>query len=59
MDESLEALRALTNNPDANFREGQREAIDVLVKNKSRVIVVQRTGWGKSALYFVIKGRII
>lgn len=53
MDESLEALRALTNNPDANFREGQREAIDVLVKNKSRVIVVQRTGWGKSALYFV------
>ena len=53
MDESLEALRALTNNPDANFREGQREAIDVLVKDKSRVIVVQRTGWGKSALYFV------
>jgi hypothetical protein len=27
MDEALEALRALTNNPDAVFREGQREAI--------------------------------
>ena len=53
MDEALEALRALTNNPDAVFREGQREAIDVLVKDKARVIVVQRTGWGKSALYFV------
>jgi ATP-dependent DNA helicase RecQ len=53
MDESLEALRALTNNPDAVFREGQREAIDVIVKDKARVIVVQRTGWGKSALYFV------
>ena len=53
MDESLEALRALTNNPDAIFREGQREAIDVIVKDKARVIVVQRTGWGKSALYFV------
>ena len=53
MDESLEALRALTNNPDAVFREGQREAIDVIVKDRARVIVVQRTGWGKSALYFV------
>lgn len=53
MDESLEALRALTNNPDAVFREGQREAIDIIVKDKARVIVVQRTGWGKSALYFV------
>ena len=53
MDEALEALRALTNNPDAIFREGQREAIDVIVKDKARVIVVQRTGWGKSALYFV------
>ena len=53
MDESLEALRALTNNPDAVFREGQREAIDVIVNDKARVIVVQRTGWGKSALYFV------
>ena len=53
MDESLEALRALTNNPDAVFRGGQREAIDAIVKDKARVIVVQRTGWGKSALYFV------
>ena len=53
MDESLQALRKLTRNPDANFRAGQREAIDLLVKDKSRVIVVQRTGWGKSAVYFV------
>ncbi len=40
MDEALEALRALTNNSDAVFREGQREAIDVIVIDKARVIVV-------------------
>lgn len=53
MDEFLQALRALTKNPHAEFREGQREAIEVLVKDRARVIVVQRTGWGKSAVYFV------
>ena len=35
------------------FRDGQRESIDMLVKDRARVIVVQRTGWGKSAVYFV------
>ena len=53
MDDSVQALRKLTNNQHAEFREGQREAIDAIVKDKARVIVVQRTGWGKSALYFV------
>jgi ATP-dependent DNA helicase RecQ len=53
MDDSVQALRKLTNNQHAEFREGQREAIDAIVNDKARVIVVQRTGWGKSALYFV------
>jgi ATP-dependent DNA helicase RecQ len=51
--EALLALRALTKNPSAVFRDGQAEAIDMLVNDKKRVIVVQRTGWGKSAVYFV------
>src|SRR3954447_18229740 len=39
--------------PDAVWREGQREAIEDLVVGRRRVLCVQRTGWGKSAVYFV------
>jgi ATP-dependent DNA helicase RecQ len=39
--------------PDARFREHQREAIDDLVDERLRVLCVQRTGWGKSAVYFI------
>src|ERR1700710_263944 len=39
--------------PDAQFREGQLEAIEFLVDQRRRVLCVQRTGWGKSAVYFV------
>lgn len=48
-----EALRQLTGNPAAEFRDGQQEAIEALVGARSRVLVVQRTGWGKSAVYFL------
>ncbi|MGY5764873.1 DEAD/DEAH box helicase [Brachybacterium sp. DNPG3] len=51
--EALEALRALTGRPDARFHEGQFEAIRALVAEHRRVLVVQRTGWGKSAVYFL------
>ena len=51
--EALGHLRALTANPDASFRAGQLEAIRELVENRRRVLVVQRTGWGKSAVYFI------
>src|SRR3954470_17817960 len=47
-----ELLRALAG-PDATFREHQREAIDDLVVGRRRVLCVQRTGWGKSAVYFI------
>ncbi|MEL6525689.1 MAG: DEAD/DEAH box helicase, partial [Chloroflexota bacterium] len=38
---------------DARFRAGQWEAIDALVNKRERVLVVQRTGWGKSLVYFM------
>jgi ATP-dependent DNA helicase RecQ len=39
--------------PDARFREHQLEAVGDLVEDRARVLCVQRTGWGKSAVYFV------
>ncbi len=38
---------------DARLREDQWEAIVALVAQRRRALVVQRTGWGKSAVYFV------
>jgi len=39
--------------PDAEFRPQQWEAIDGLVNEKERLLLVQRTGWGKSTVYFI------
>src|SRR6478752_1561057 len=50
---ATEILRALVASPDAEFRDGQLDAIRALVEERSRLLVVQRTGWGKSAVYFV------
>lgn len=44
--------RALASN-EATFRDGQWEAIDALVNRQERLLVVQRTGWGKSSVYFI------
>ncbi len=49
---ALEALRKLAG-PDAEPRPHQLEAIADLVSDRARVLCVQRTGWGKSAVYFV------
>lgn len=46
-------LRRALNDPDANFRVGQWEAIDALVNRQERLLVVERTGWGKSSVYFI------
>ena len=46
-------LRELVGHPDAEFHDGQFEAIEALVDGGRRALVVQRTGWGKSAVYFV------
>jgi ATP-dependent DNA helicase RecQ len=45
-------LRALAG-PTATLREDQWRAIEALVVQRRRALVVQRTGWGKSAVYFV------
>ncbi|MCP3976143.1 MAG: RecQ family ATP-dependent DNA helicase [bacterium] len=52
-DIALQHLRDLTANPNAEFRDGQSEAIEVVVADEGRALVVQRTGWGKSAVYFI------
>ncbi len=46
-------LKQSLGNPKAKFREGQWEAIDALVNQKQKLMVVQRTGWGKSSVYFI------
>jgi len=50
---ALNRLRILTDDPDARFRPDQLEAIQDVVVDHARVLCVQRTGWGKSAVYFV------
>lgn len=52
-DAALEVLRRLVGNDAADFHDGQFEAIETLVDARRRALVVQRTGWGKSAVYFV------
>ncbi len=46
-------LRALVGHDDATLRDDQWTAIRALVVDRRRALVVQRTGWGKSAVYFV------
>ncbi|MFF8103694.1 RecQ family ATP-dependent DNA helicase [Streptomyces sp. NPDC016640] len=48
-------LARLVGDPsgEARLREDQWRAIEALVADKRRALVVQRTGWGKSAVYFV------
>src|SRR5215468_4427573 len=46
------SLRALAGQ-DASLRPDQWSAIEALVVDRRRALVVQRTGWGKSAVYFV------
>ncbi|WP_185995521.1 RecQ family ATP-dependent DNA helicase [Nocardioides campestrisoli] len=46
-------LRALVGSDDAVLREDQWSAIEALAVDRRRALVVQRTGWGKSAVYFV------
>lgn len=47
-------LRSALDNPQASFRPGQWEAIDALTSKRKKLLVVQRTGWGKSVIYFLV-----
>lgn len=51
-EEAEELLRGLAGDA-ARLRDDQWRAIDALVNDRGRLLVVQRTGWGKSAVYFI------
>ncbi|MGB6422513.1 MAG: DEAD/DEAH box helicase [Anaerolineales bacterium] len=48
----IELLRQMLGEQH-EFREGQWDAIEIIVVNKGRALVIQRTGWGKSIVYFI------
>ena len=50
---ALELLRLGTEQPDAAFRDGQEEAIRHVVDGGGPLLLVQKTGWGKSNVYFI------
>ena len=50
-EEAERCLRSLAG-PAATLRDDQWTAIRALVQDRRRALVVQRTGWGKSAVYF-------
>ena len=50
---ALALLRLGSGKADADFREGQEQAIRHVVEGHGRLLVVQKTGWGKSFVYFI------
>ncbi len=51
--DALRLLRIALNDPAAEFHPDQWEAIEALVERRERLLLVQRTGWGKSLVYFL------
>jgi len=51
--QALQLLRQALCNLGADFRDGQWDAIDAVVNKSERRLVVERTGWGKSSVYFI------
>ena len=52
-DRATALLRQSVGNSQADFRPGQLEAIEHLLERCGPLLVVQRTGWGKSNVYFI------
>ena len=50
---ALELLKRGRGQQDTRFRDGQEEAIRHLVEGRRRQLLVQKTGWGKSFVYFI------
>lgn len=50
---AVQLLRQALDRPEADFRPSQLDAIHALVAERRRLLVVQRTGWGKSMVYFL------
>jgi ATP-dependent DNA helicase RecQ len=51
--DQAQALLEQLAGPEARLRDDQWTAIEALVVHRRRALVVQRTGWGKSAVYFI------
>jgi len=52
-DQAIGWLKEGVGNQNAAFRSGQWEAIDAIVNRRQRLLVVEKTGWGKSIVYFL------
>lgn len=52
-DRALQLLRVGSRHPAALFRDDQEDAIRHVVEGNGRLLVVQKTGWGKSFVYFI------
>src|SRR5262249_7056277 len=50
---ALELLRIGSGLAEASFRVDQEDAIRHIVEGRGRLLVVQKTGWGKSFVYFI------
>ncbi len=50
---ALQLLRIGSGIADAQFREAQEDAIRHVLEGKGKLLVVQKTGWGKSFVYFI------
>jgi len=50
---ALQLLRIGSGRIDASFRNGQEAAIRHIVEGRGRLLVIQKTGWGKSFVYFI------
>lgn len=51
--QALMLLQRALGDSKATLRPGQWEAIDALVNHRRKLLVVERTGWGKSLIYFI------
>lgn len=51
--QALYLLQQSLADPHAQFHEHQWESIDKIVNARERLLVIQKTGWGKSSVYFI------
>jgi len=52
-EDATKLLRLALDDKTINFRDGQWETIDALIHGRKKILLVQRTGWGKSIVYFI------
>ena len=57
-DETVASVLRSMAGPEAVPRDDQRTAVRALVADRARVLVVQATGWGKSAVYWAATSAI-